>query len=88
MNAHAGEAPELVEGIENLLQVDEFDFPRAILLRDDALQGYGGVAVTATRIVEDDLDLFSRDYCAIRFLFARKSTLHAMWITKEVLCAQ
>jgi hypothetical protein len=59
-----------------------------LLLRGDGLQGDGGVAMTATRIVEEDGDLFHWGHCYTVLMGPSKSTHHAMWKTQKLVCAQ
>jgi len=44
--------------------------------------------VATASVMEDNVYFFHGGHCVIRLSFAGKSTLHAMWITLEVSCAQ
>jgi hypothetical protein len=66
LDADAGEAAEDVELVGELLELDELDLPRAMLLGDYGLEGYGGVAVAATGVMKKDVDFFhERNVAAI-----------------------
>src|SRR5258708_36498992 len=53
LNADAGELPQDVELVGELLELDELDLPGAFLLGGDGLQSNGGVAVTAAAVMEN-----------------------------------
>jgi hypothetical protein len=59
-----------------------------LLLGGNGLQRNGGVAVAAAAVMEDNVYFLHEGHCGIRLSFAGKSTLYAMWITKQVSCAQ
>jgi hypothetical protein len=66
LNADAGEAAEDVELVGEFLELDEVDLPRALLLGDDGLESYGGVAVSATGVMKKDMNFFhERNVAAI-----------------------
>ena len=75
LDADAGEPAEDVELVGKLLELDEFDLPGALLLREDRLQGDSGVAVTATGVMKKDVDFFHVGIVTSALSFASKSTL-------------
>ena len=46
-----------VQAVRQVLELDEFDLPVALLLGNYGLQGYSGVAMPSSTIVEDDVNL-------------------------------
>jgi hypothetical protein len=80
LDANARQLPQNIQLVGQLLKLDEFDVPVALLLRRNGLQGHSRIAVSSTAVMKNDLYLFhGRDF-AIRFFFANQSTLDAMWI--------
>jgi len=88
LNANAGQLAQDVKLIGEILELDELDLPGALLLGGNGLQRNGGVAVAAAAVMEDNVYSLHGGHCGIRLSFADKSTLYAMWITKQVSCAQ
>ena len=88
LNANAGELAQDVELVGEFLELDELDLPGALLLGGDGLQSNGGVAVATAAVMENNVYFLHGRHCDIRFRFAAKSTLDAMWITLEVSCVQ
>jgi hypothetical protein len=67
LDADAGEAAEDVELVGKLLKLNELDLPRAVLVGDYRLEGYGGVAVAATGVMKKDMDFFHDRNVALVF---------------------
>ena len=67
LDADAGEAAEDVELVGEFLELDEVDLPGALLLGDDRLEGYGGVAVAATGVMKKNVDFFHERNVALVF---------------------
>jgi len=88
LDANAGELAQDVELVGDLLELDKFDLPGTLQLGGDGLQGNRGVTMAAASVVEDHVYFLHGGHCVTRLSFAGKSTLHAMWITLEVSCAQ
>ena len=58
LNADAGEPSKNVELVGEFLELDQFDLPGTMLLGENRLEGHGGVAVSAARIVEKNAYFF------------------------------
>src|SRR5579864_850305 len=56
LNAKAGDFLEEIELIEQLLKIEELDLPRPLLRFQHAFKRFGGAAMTATRVEEDDCE--------------------------------
>jgi len=57
LDANAGEAAHEVEGVEELLEVEELDLPGIGLRGEGAADGIGGVAMAAASVMKDDRQL-------------------------------
>src|SRR5947209_3373776 len=60
LQTHARVLTENIQRIQDLLQVDELNVPRALLLLDDRFQGQRGAAVSSSGIEEHEVDLAQR----------------------------
>src|SRR5882724_4267545 len=69
LDADSGELAQHVESVRQVLKLDELDLPVALLLRNDGLQGYGGIAMSPAAVVENDLDFFHCGDSDIRLCF-------------------
>ena len=56
LDADAGELAQNVEAVGQVLKLDEFDLPVALLLGNDGLQSDSGIAMSPTAIVENDVN--------------------------------
>jgi hypothetical protein len=56
LNPEAGEFTKNIQGIQDLLQIDQRDFKGKALVFDFDLQGSGGVSVSASGVKEDKVD--------------------------------
>jgi hypothetical protein len=56
LNPNASDPPQYVEMVGQFLELDEFDVPRTLLLLNDSFERNGGVTVTATRIMINNVD--------------------------------
>src|SRR5260370_9825634 len=74
--------------MSQFVKLDQLHLPGTLLLGGNGLQSHGSVAVPAAAVVEDNVYFLHGGHCGIRLSFAAKSTLYAMWITKQVSCAQ
>lgn len=84
----AGQFAENVQLIGQVLELDQVHQPRTVLLSHNGLERDSSVAMAAASIMKENVNFFHSRDCAIRLMFAAKSKLHAMWITKEVQCVQ
>jgi hypothetical protein len=58
LDADSGEFAQNVKPVRQVLKLDQLDFPIALLLGNDRLKGDGGVAVTSSCVVVDDMEFF------------------------------
>src|SRR5882672_4647584 len=58
LDADSGELAQQVEPVRQVLKLDELDLPVALLFGNDGLQGHGGIAMSATAVVENDVYSF------------------------------
>jgi hypothetical protein len=56
LNPEAGEFTKNIQGIQDLLQIDQRDFKGKALALDFDLQGGGSVSVSASGVKEDKVD--------------------------------
>jgi hypothetical protein len=80
LDANARQFPQDIQLVGQLLKLDEFDVPVALLLCHNALQSHSRIAVPAAGVMKNDVYLFHQRDSAIRFFFANQSILDAMWI--------
>ncbi len=74
--------------VGQFLELDEFDLPRTVLLGENRLEGHGGIAVSATRVMEKNVYFFHHWNVTLRLVFGKRSKRHAMWITPgSYLCS-
>ena len=66
----------------------ELDLPGPLLVKGDSLKGHGSIAMATSGIVEKDTDFFHWGHCYTAWGGQNKSTLHAMWKTQKLICAQ
>jgi len=59
LDADAGELAENVQLIGEILELNQFDLPRALLLRGNGLQGDSSIAMATPAIMKEDVDFFS-----------------------------
>ena len=64
LNADAGDAAKNIEMVGQFLKLNQLDLPGPMLLLDDGLQRNRGVAMPASGIVENDMDLLFRGHPA------------------------
>src|SRR6266850_194502 len=81
LDADSGELAQQVEPVRQVLKLDELDLPVALLFGNDGLQGHGGIAMSATAVVENDVYSFHWPRFWHREWAFDQSTLHAMWIS-------
>src|SRR5260370_4538566 len=74
--------------MSQFVKLDPLQLRGTLLLGGNGLQSHGSVAVPAAAVVEDNVYFLHGGHCGIRLSFAAKSTLYAMWIKKQVSCAQ
>jgi hypothetical protein len=65
LDADAGELAEDVQLVGEVLKLNEFNLPRALLLRGNGLQGNGGIAMATPTIVKEDVDSFHWGHCCM-----------------------
>jgi hypothetical protein len=58
LDADAGQPAKNVQLVGELLKLDQLDLPRSVLLGKHRLEGYGGIAVPPTRIMEENVYFF------------------------------
>ena len=88
LNADAGELAENVQLVGEILELNQFDLPVALLLRGNGLQGDSSVAVATPAIMKEDVDFLHRGHCCMVRGGSYKSTPHAMWKTQKPVCVQ
>jgi len=88
LDADAGELAENVQLIGEILELNQFDLPRALLLRGNGLQGDSSIAMATPAIMKEDVDFFHWGHCCTVRGGPYKSTHNAMWKTQKPVCAQ
>src|SRR6476646_4337738 len=78
LNANPGEFAKHVQPVGQILELHELHLPRPPLLSRNRLECDSSVTVSATAIVEDDVNFLHGFDCAIPQMSAEKSKLHAM----------
>src|SRR6266403_4308893 len=58
LDANPGELAQYIEPVRQVLKLDKLDLPVALLFGNDGLQGHGGIAMSATAVVENDVYSF------------------------------
>jgi hypothetical protein len=64
LDADACKFPQNVQAVRKVLELNKFHLPVATLLRNDRLQSDGGVAMSPSTIMEDDVNSFHWQDCA------------------------
>src|SRR5208337_1549829 len=88
LDADAGQFAENIQLVGNVLELSQFDLPRALLLGGDGLKGQGGVTMATPSIMKKDVDFFHWGHCYMVRGGPYKSTHNAMWKTQKLICAQ
>src|SRR6202007_2523758 len=65
MDPNAGESAKDIEPVRQILKLNQLDAPVVLSLSDDRLKSLSGVAVTPSRVMVNDMDLFHWGNCAI-----------------------
>src|SRR5882672_6003 len=58
LDANPSEFAQHIEPVRQVLKLNEFDLPVALLFRNDGLQGHGGIAMSPAAVVENDVYSF------------------------------
>src|SRR6266404_7218647 len=75
LNADAGQPAQHIKTVRELLKLDELDLPRPLLLRNNCLQRHGGIAMSATRIVEYNVYFLHGGHCTYASVSPRGALL-------------
>ena len=88
LDANASELPEDVQLVSQVLKLNQFHLPWALLLHNNSLESQSGVAMAAPCIMKKDVNFLHRGHCCMLRGGSYKSTHTAMWKTQKAICVQ